>query len=66
MSLSPRAIATLGIGYGPRLTAALGLWPIAAEPEPQPSAWAAQGLGPVRIQKRKRRQDEDILILFDD
>lgn len=27
MSLTPRAIATLGIGYGPRLVALLGLWP---------------------------------------
>jgi hypothetical protein len=28
MSLNPRAIATLGIGYGPRPMAMLGLWPV--------------------------------------
>lgn len=29
MSLNPRAIATLGIGFGAELTAYLGLWPLA-------------------------------------
>lgn len=26
--LSPRAIATLGVGFGPTLVAYLGLWPV--------------------------------------
>lgn len=30
MSLNPRAIATLGIGYGPRLVAGLGVYPLSA------------------------------------
>lgn len=30
--LDPRAIATLGLGYGPALSARLGLWPSAIRP----------------------------------
>lgn len=32
MSLSPRAIATLGIGLGARQTAYFGLWPVGVPP----------------------------------
>jgi hypothetical protein len=67
MSLSPRAIATLGIGYGPRPTALLGLWPTApGEPEQPQGAWTVNGLGPRRRPTRSRKRDDEAILLFDD
>jgi hypothetical protein len=39
VSLSPRAIATLGVGFGAVSVAYLGLWPVSTsvEPTPEPS-----------------------------
>ena len=34
MSLSPRAIAVQGLGFGPRLVSVHGLWPVAEPPQP--------------------------------
>lgn len=43
MSLNPRSIATLGIGFGPRHTATLGLWPTTVPPIPAPEPDGAGG-----------------------
>jgi hypothetical protein len=55
VSLDPRAIATLGVGYGARLVAYLGLWPTGAEPpgpvDPGPPGTAGGG---IRRLTRKR------------
>jgi len=53
MSLSPRAIATLGVGFGAVSVAYLGLWPVGDVEPPQPpifsgggrTGYAALGLG---------------------
>ena len=35
-NLNPRAIATLGVGFGPTLVAYLGLWPVGEPVIPPP------------------------------
>jgi hypothetical protein len=70
--LNPRALATLGIGYGPRAIATLGLLAAVQQP-PAPSTQAGYGGGAIRPRhaaplprqsQRRRRQDEDILLLL--
>lgn len=70
--LSPRAIATLGIGYGPALMARLGVWQTGdALPEEnpiQPGAFAplSRASSPItRPFKRrsKKRREEELLFL---
>lgn len=70
--LSPRTIATLGIGYGPALVARLGIWK-ASEEQPeenpiQPGAFAplSRPSSPItRPFKRrtKKRREEELLFL---
>lgn len=62
MSLNARAIATLGIGFGPTLVAYLGLWPVGADVTPPPQVW---GPGPISITQQDLRQgfkdDQELL-----
>ena len=63
--ISARAIATLGVGYGPAQVARLGLWPQAA---PSPGVLPGGGAGgraaaPVSRGRNRRLSDEEILIL---
>lgn len=64
MSLSPRAIATLGVGFGAVSVAYLGLWPLSITP-PQPPDF-----GPVLVSgshihiptyRDEFRDDKDLL-----
>lgn len=41
--LSPRAIATLGIGYGPASVARIGLWPDSSQEKPKENGWLGGG-----------------------
>jgi hypothetical protein len=57
--LNPRALATLGIGYGAALVARLGIWPDESQP--------AAGGGRVPLQprdKKRRPQEEDEAFLI--
>lgn len=59
MSLDPRSIATLGIGYGARAVACLGLWTSEAPPQPPPAVVTqAPRAGRSRIMRRPRRYVE--------
>lgn len=60
--LSPRAIATLGVGYGARLSACLGLWPSAERPAVIPLREDGAGLVAARA-ARRRREDDDLLVM---
>lgn len=65
--LSPRAIATQGVGFGARLTAVVGLWPVSVpDPQPQPGVGpGAYSLGrAVRRQSNRRDTDDDLLMLL--
>lgn len=63
-NLNPRAIATLGVGFGPTLVAYLGLWPVDVAPP-------VDDFGPLRggavIQQDYRhgfRDDRELLELM--
>ena len=61
--LSTRAIATQGLGFGPRLTAVQGLWPV----ESGGSAPGRRGPRPDGMPSARRLQaidDEDALLLL--
>lgn len=59
--LDPRAIATLGIGYGADLLARIGLWPKAVIVEDTGGGFhAPRGDDPA---KRRRRDDETLLVI---
>lgn len=60
--LDPRAIATLGIGYGADLLARIGLWPSVVTPDYLPGGGVFQ---PRRLKDpRKKREDEELLLFF--
>jgi hypothetical protein len=69
--LNPRAIATLGIGYGPFNGALLGLWPVAeATPVTTPlgGALPRNRAGRRRVAEdqtsRARRREEEIWMIL--
>ena len=66
--LSPRAIATLGIGYGPASVARIGLWPDAAQEKPKDNGWLGGGgdlcfIGRTQSADEKRREREALGII---
>ena len=59
--LNPRALATLGIGFGASLVARLGIWPAAVFTEDMGGS-----VTPPRSddpQRRRRRDDETLLVI---
>lgn len=60
--LSPRAIATLGVGYGARISARLGLWPVAERPSVIPLREDGGALVAARA-ARRRREDDALLVM---
>jgi hypothetical protein len=61
VSLDPRWIATLGVGYGARAIAYLGLWPSTTPPQP-PTVGHGYGFLPER--QKRRDTDDDALVLL--
>lgn len=63
MSLNPRAIATLGVGFGAVSIAYLGLWPIGTPPiePPVPPAVILGGVVPYLPIDLLLRDDRDLL-----
>lgn len=64
MSLNPRAIATLGIGYGPRLVAGLGLYPVESRAEPTHSGGADTGVSFVEMRRERIRKQNAFIAAF--
>ena len=60
MTLDPRAIATLGIGYTPAIAARLGIWQAAVLMPVMP----VFGDGGAAARLRLQRRDEDELLLM--
>lgn len=57
--MNAKAIATLGIGFGPKLVAQIGLGPVGAPPEvPSGFAWAPS----FKPRRRPRYQDDEDVI----
>lgn len=75
--IAPRAVATQGIGYPPRLVAVQGLWPFGEELPEGDDAWpfiARRGRRwrpgeveqvplPPRKRPRRRRHDEELFVI---
>lgn len=59
--LSPRRIATEGMGGAIRLVAVRGLWPAGELPEPSPESGG--GSGPFRRVRLAPREEDETLIL---
>jgi hypothetical protein len=59
--LDPRAIATLGVGFGPRQVVAIGLAPHTHPARPSPSPLSSAGGSPAR--RRRRRDEEEALLI---
>ena len=55
--LDPRAIATLGIGFGADLLAKIGLWPVAEPDQPNLTGWSR------RREPRKPREEEEAFLI---
>ena len=65
--LDPRAIATLGIGFGAAVSMRLGLWPVTAAPVPERESSVSGGSkrrGHFRELPRQHDGDAEILILL--
>jgi hypothetical protein len=60
MNLSPRAIATQGLGFGPRLTAVQGLWSAQVASAAVRPRRAGDGISARRL---REIDDEDSLLL---
>lgn len=63
MTLNPRAIATLGVGFGAVSIAYLGLWPVGTPPvePPPPPAMILGGVVPYLPLDLLLRDDRDLL-----
>ena len=67
MSLNPRAIATLGVGFGATAVAYLGLWPVGTPVEPPVPPSFVGGFGPAVVTAPRltvSRDDRDLLELL--
>ena len=67
--INPRAIATLGIGFGARAAVSLGIMaPMVTQAVPRSTAHDAAGVTAAAWQserlRRKRKQDEEALMLI--
>lgn len=59
MSLNPRAIATHGFGFSPRLVAVQGLWPVADAGAPGGGGYRR----PQRVRERPNDDDEIMMLI---
>ncbi|HOW94940.1 MAG TPA: hypothetical protein PLF91_10670 [Mycolicibacterium fallax] len=67
MSLNPRAIATLGVGFGATAIAYLGLWPVGTPAEPPTPPVNLGGFGTAVVTAPRfivPRDDRDLLELL--